>query len=52
MDPKVSILNILIAYGALQAIFIAIILLKATYRSLFKTLFALLLIVEGVTLIE
>lgn len=52
MARNVSILNILIAYGALQAIFIAIILLKATNRNLFKKLFALLLIVEGITLIE
>ena len=52
MAQNVSILNILIAYGALQAIFIAIILFIATNRSLFKALFAMLLIVEGITLIE
>ncbi|MEM9078214.1 MAG: helix-turn-helix domain-containing protein [Bacteroidota bacterium] len=52
MTQNVSILNILIAYGALQAIFIAVVLLKTSNRSIFKKLFAFLLIVEGVTLIE
>ncbi len=52
MAQNITVLTILIVYGALQAIFIAIILLKANTRSLFKTLFAILLLVEGITLVE
>lgn len=52
MGHDFSFINLLIAYGGLQAFFIATILLKIKNRNLFKTLFAFLLIVEGVTLIE
>lgn len=47
-----SILNILIAYGALQAFFIALILIRTSSNSLFNRLFSFLLIIEGFTLIE
>ena len=46
------ILNILIAYGMLQAFFIALLLLRPADRTLFKRLFAALLIIEGITLFE
>ncbi len=46
------IINILIAYGTIQALFIALILIRSAPGSLFKKLFALLLIVEGITLFE
>lgn len=45
------IINILITYGACQAFFIAFILLKSE-STLFKKLFASLLIIEGITLFE
>lgn len=47
-----SLVNTLIAYGALQALFIAFVLLKDKTRGVFKLLFAILLIIEGLTLIE
>mgnify|MGYP000636577405 CR=1 FL=1 len=47
-----AIVNILIAYGACQALFIAYILLRSKNRSLFKTLFSILLVIEGITLFE
>lgn len=46
-----SIINFLIAYGTCQAFFIALILLKSD-RTLFKKLFATLLIIEGIILFE
>ncbi len=46
-----SIINVLIAYGTCQAFFIAFILLKSD-RTLFKKLFATLLIIEGIILLE
>ncbi len=46
------ILNFLIAYGTCQAFFIAFVLLKTENKTLFKKLFSLFLIIEGVTLIE
>ena len=52
MSSSALIINILIGYGALQAFFIALILLRSTGKSLFNRLFAALLIIEGFTLIE
>ena len=46
------IINILIAYGAFQAFFISFILLRPENKTLFKKLFALLLMIEGTTLFE
>lgn len=46
------IINVLIAYGTLQAFFISLILLRSEQKSLFKKLFASLLIIEGITLFE
>lgn len=46
-----ALLNTLIAYGALQALFIAAVLLRSG-KGAFKTLFAALLLIEGITLIE
>ncbi|NER15271.1 helix-turn-helix domain-containing protein [Leptobacterium flavescens] len=45
------IINVLIAYGTCQAFFIAFIILRSD-RTLFKKLFAALLIIEGITLFE
>ncbi len=47
-----SIINFLIAYGALQAIFIVIVILRQKGASTFRSLFALFLLIEGVTLFE
>ena len=47
-----SIINILIAYGTCQAFFIAFIVLKSSNKSLFKKLFAALLVIEGIILFE
>ncbi len=52
MEQTSLIINVLIAYGTLQAFFIAIILLRSENKSLFKKLFASLLIIEGITLFE
>ncbi len=46
-----SIINFLIAYGTCQAFFIAFVLLRSD-RTLFKNLFASLLIIEGIILFE
>ncbi|TSE04966.1 AraC family transcriptional regulator [Aquimarina algiphila] len=46
------ILNVIITYGTCQAFFIAFILLKSDNKTLFKNLFASLLIIEGITLFE
>ncbi len=46
------ILNILIVYGTCQAFFIAFVLLKTKDKTLFKKLFSLFLVIEGVTLFE
>lgn len=46
------IINVLIAYGTLQAFFISLILIRSEQKSLFKKLFASLLIIEGITLFE
>ncbi|MEX0288492.1 MAG: helix-turn-helix domain-containing protein [Flavobacteriaceae bacterium] len=51
MTTTSLIINILIAYSACQAFFIALILLKSD-RTLFKKLFAALLFIEGFTLFE
>lgn len=51
MDANL-IWNILIAFGAFQALFIATVLLASGKKRLAKPLFAILLIIEGVTLIE
>ncbi len=47
-----TLINLLIAYGAVQAFFLAFILYRAKAESLFNRLFALLLLVEGFTLFE
>lgn len=47
-----SILNLLIVYGALQALFIAVVLLRSPAHSAFNRLFSFLLIIEGITLVE
>lgn len=47
-----QVINTLIAYGTCQAFFIAFILLKSKNTTLFKKLFASLLIVEGIILFE
>lgn len=52
MSTVSLIINVLIAYGMLQAFFISVVLLKSQTRTLFKKLFAVLLIIEGVTLFE
>ena len=46
------IINILIAFGAFQALFIASILLRQDRNKLARRLFAIFLIIEGITLIE
>lgn len=46
------IINTLIAYGILQAFFISYIVLKSKNKTAFKSLFAVLLIVEAITLFE
>lgn len=51
MTTTSLIINILITFGTCQAFFIAYILLKSE-RTLFKKLFATLLIIEGITLFE
>ncbi|MEK6152539.1 helix-turn-helix domain-containing protein [Flavobacteriaceae bacterium 3-367] len=51
MTATSLIINVLIAYGTCQAFFIAVVLLKSN-RTLFKKLFAALLIIEGITLFE
>ena len=52
MGQTSLIINVLIAYGTLQAFFISLILLRSESKSLFKQLFAALLIIEGITLFE
>ena len=52
MNPVSSIIHVLIAYGTIQAIFIAIIISTSGNKTLFKKLFASLLIVEGIILFE
>ncbi len=52
MDLTSLILNAIITYGTCQAFFIAFILLKSENKTLFKNLFAILLIIEGITLFE
>ena len=46
------IINFLIAYGALQAFFIALVLLRKVKLGQFRILFALFLLIEGITLFE
>ncbi|MEM9391732.1 MAG: helix-turn-helix domain-containing protein [Bacteroidota bacterium] len=48
----ISIINVLIAYGACQAFFIAFTLLKSDNNKLFRNFFSLLLIIEGIILFE
>ncbi|MGD1960915.1 MAG: helix-turn-helix domain-containing protein [Fulvivirga sp.] len=48
----ISIVNVLIAYGACQAFFIAFTLLKSDNNKLFRNFFSLLLIIEGIMLFE
>ncbi|OJJ14632.1 hypothetical protein BKI52_42140 [marine bacterium AO1-C] len=52
MTQSAPIINALIAYGTCQAFFIAVILLRSSNKTLFKKLFATLLIVEGIILFE
>ena len=52
MSTTSSFINALIVYGAFQALFIAFVVRRSPPRTLFKTLFAALLIVEGIILIE
>ena len=47
-----SFINTLIAYGTCQAFFIAFIVFKSENKTLFKKLFASLLIIEGIILFE
>ena len=51
MTTASIIINTLIAYGACQAFFIVVMLLRSRHTS-FKVLLAILLTIEGVTLIE
>lgn len=51
MDANL-VFNILIAFGAFQALFIALVLLAPGKQRLAKRLFAVLLFIEGLTLIE
>ncbi|MDN5201689.1 helix-turn-helix domain-containing protein [Fulvivirgaceae bacterium BMA10] len=46
------VINALIVYGTCQAFFIAVILFRSQDRTLFKKLFASLLIIEGIILFE
>lgn len=52
MSTFSQIVNALIIYGTLQAFFIALIFFRSKKRSLFKTLFSFLLIVEAIILLE
>ncbi len=52
MEITSSVINALIIYGICQAFFIAIIVLRSKNKTLFKKLFAALLIVEGIILFE
>ena len=52
MNNENLLINLLIAFGALQAIFMCIIFLKPGTQSIFKNLFATLLIIEAITLLE
>jgi len=52
MNQSAPIINALIAYGTCQAFFIAVVLLRSPQKTLFKQLFAALLIVEGIILFE
>ncbi len=45
-------INLLIAYGALQAFFISLVLLGSKPKPLFNKLFSFLLIIEVITLLE
>ncbi|MEM9546558.1 MAG: AraC family transcriptional regulator [Bacteroidota bacterium] len=51
-EVQSTIINALIVYGGLQAIFIAIVLLKSKNQLLFNKLFSALLIIEGISLLE
>ena len=46
------VINILIAYGACQAFFIALIVFKSESNALFRKSFTSLLVIEGITLFE
>ena len=52
MDDAPIFFNLLIAFGAFQAIFISIVFLADRQAILAKKLFALFLIIEGITLVE
>lgn len=52
MQSVTTVVNTLIAYGALQALLISVVLLRSKSRTLFMTLFSVLLLIEGITLIE
>lgn len=52
MTSTSLIINVLIAYGALQGIFISLVLLRPKNKTLFNQLFSFLLIIEASSLIE
>ncbi|MEM7571792.1 MAG: helix-turn-helix domain-containing protein [Bacteroidota bacterium] len=52
MSTTSSLINALIVYGAFQALFIAFVVRRSQPKTLFKLLFAALLVVEGIILIE
>ena len=52
MQYASSLINFLIGYGAVQAFFIAFILLRSNKASRFNKLFAALLLIEGIMLVE
>lgn len=51
MDANL-LFNILIAFGTFQALFMALVLLGGLRKGLAKPLFAILLLIEGITLLE
>ncbi|NRB49510.1 MAG: helix-turn-helix domain-containing protein [Saprospiraceae bacterium] len=51
MDATV-LFNILVAFGTFQALFMALVLLGGQRKGLVKPLFAILLLIEGITLLE
>lgn len=52
MTTSLQIVNALIVYGTCQAFFIALIIIRSGKKTLFKSLFSFLLIVEGIILLE
>lgn len=52
MELTLSVINAIIVYGIGQAFFIAFIVVRSKNRTLFKKLFATLLLIEGIILFE